>query len=86
MAVVGQEETHDSGVRDRSAHGRRPAEWNKLRTPVLPDASTVKATPVVLARKPPIPHNRKKLGNQVFVIFNKTKTMFLAIPSNAVKK
>ena len=38
----------------RKENDRNSGEWGKLRTPVLPDTTTVRATPVVLG-KPPIP-------------------------------
>ena len=44
---------------NKSGHGKNAVKWSKLRTPVLPDMTADKATPVVLD-KPPLPSQQKK--------------------------
>ena len=44
----------NESVRKKNDRSRNSGEWGKLRTPVLPDTTTVRATPVALG-KPPIP-------------------------------
>ena len=58
-SLQGGEHDTMSGVENRSGHSRSSVEWGKLRTPVLPDITIVKATPIVLG-KPPRPTQQKK--------------------------
>ena len=60
-SLQGGESLHETvtEIRNKSGHSRSAVKWGKLRTPVLPDTTTVKATPVLL-RKPAIPVQQKK--------------------------
>ena len=48
-----------SVAENKSGHSRSSVEWGKLRTPILPEVTIVKATPIVLD-KPPRPTPQKK--------------------------